>query len=152
MEIIIFDLPSLISLSCLTLRSKSYISLSLITFSLLCPTTLLTSEGLTVTSTSLTFTFNFLISSTIESYQISDSTNCLKAGWYGPATTSLSSLFGSVIVSVFCNPTLITSIFLEVNILTKSLVISTACTIDNGVYVPSLYSFSNLVFLITKTG
>ena len=42
--------------------------------------TLFTSVGFTVTCTSCTLTFNFFIFSTIASYHIDDSTNCLNAG------------------------------------------------------------------------
>ena len=138
--------------SCLTFKSTSYNSCNFFTFSLLCPITLFASIGFTVTSTSFTFTFNFLIFSTIASYHNPDSTNCLNAGWNGPATTSLWLLPGSQISSVFWSPTLITSIFLSLNILTNCLQVSTAWTTESGSYIPSLYSFSNFVPFITSTG
>ncbi len=147
-----FNFPGFIFSSCFTIKSTSYNSCNLLTFSFLCPITLFTSIGLTVTLTSFTFTFNFFILSTIASYHKPDSTNCLKAGWNGPATTSLWLLPGSQISSVFCSPTLITSIFLSLNILTNCLHVSTACTTDNGSYVPLLYSFSSFVPFITSTG
>ena len=80
------------------------------------------------------------------------STSCPNAGWYGPATTSLSFEAGSVISSVFWSPTLITCIFFLLNKYNNSLHLSTACGTVNGLYSSSSNSLSNYVPFITNTG